>query len=328
MTTENSRGLIGSCAVVVLAGAMCGCRQAAPEIARPDARPAGAASASATAPLVAGALAPLAGQRATCAGPSTKTFDLAAREATVDVGAGTTAPAWTYDGRLPGPTLEVCEGDRVRIRLTNGAAIAHGLDTHALSIDARKYGPTEPGTTLVVEGVAEAAGAFLYHCSAGPVTDVHIKSGMHGAMIVHPRTPLPPARELVVVEAALFGERDQDGTIVALDTRRMQRNDAEFRTFNGSLAPEPVTVTAGDRVRAYFVNVGPGPAAAHVVGSLFDTVVDRSLVTRQVQTYAVPPGGGAVLDFRIPEAGEFMFVDHDQLGHLPWGFVVRFVTSP
>jgi nitrite reductase (NO-forming) len=131
-----------------------------------------------------------------------------------------------------------------------------------------------------------------------------------------------------VVEAALFGERDQTGAIAAFDTQRMQKNDAEFRTFNGSLALKPVTVTAGDRVRVFFVNVGPGTAAAHVVGSLFDTVVDGSQVTRQVQTYVVPPGGGAVLEFRIPETGEYMFVDHDQLGHLPWGFAVKFVTAP
>lgn len=328
MNADHSRGLTRFCAAVVMVSAIEGCRTPAPGRARGDASAPGATDSVAATPLVAGGMAPLAGQQATCAGPTTKTFDLAAREATVDVGAGTTAPAWTYDGRLPGPTLEVCEGDRVRIRLTNRAAIAHGLDTHALSIDARKYGPTEPGTTLVVEGVAEAAGAFMYHCSAGLVTDVHIKSGMHGAMIVHPRTPLPPAREMVVVEAALFGERDPNGAIAAFDTPRMQKNDAAFRTFNGSLAPEPVTVTAGDRVRVFFVNVGPVTAAAHVVGSLFDTVVDGGLVTRQVQTYAVPPGGGAVLDFRIPEAGEFMFVDHDQLGHLPWGFAVKFVTSP
>jgi nitrite reductase (NO-forming) len=320
--------LAESCGVAALVVVMSACRTPPADTVQPDASASAASSAAVAEPVVAGAMAPLAGQRATCAGPATKTFALTAREAVVDVGVGTTVPAWTYDGRLPGPTLEVCEGDRVRIHLTNGAAIAHGLDTHALSIDARKYGPTEPGTTLVVEGVATAAGAFMYHCSAGPVTDVHIKSGMHGAMIVHPRTPLPPARELVVVEAALFGERDPNGVIAGLDTRRMQRNDAEFRTFNGSLAPEPVTVAAGDRVRVHFVNVGPGTAAAHVVGSLFDTVVDGSLVTRQVQTYAVPPGGGAVLDFHIPEAGEFVLVDHDQLGHLPWGFAVKFVTAP
>lgn len=292
-----------------------------------------AVDAPASAPVAESALAttgmaPLKGQRVVCAGPAEKAFDLTAREAVVPVGMGTTVPAWTYDGRLPGPTLEVCEGDRVRIRLTNAASIAHGLDTHALAIDARKYGPTEPGTTLEIAGVATTAGAFMYHCSAGPVTDVHIKSGMHGAMIVHPRRPRPEARELVVVEDALFGERGLDGVISGLDTRRMQRNDAEFRMFNGQLAPDPVRVKAGDRVRVHFVNVGPGTAAAHVVGSLLETVIDGDRVTHGVQTYPVPPGGGAVLDFRLPEAGEFVFVDHDQLGQLPWGFAVKFVAAP
>lgn len=308
--------LIGAAAfvaVAIIAGA-CGA---------PSANP---ASASAPTPLVSGTMTPLAGQMATCAGPTTKTFELTAREATVAVGAGTTVAAWTYDGRLPGPTLEVCEGDRVRIRLTNAAQIAHGLDTHALAMDMRKYGPTEPGTTLVVEGVATAPGAFMYHCSAGPVTDVHIKSGMHGAMVVHPRSPRPAARELVVVEAALFGERAEDGAIASLDTHRMRINDAEFRTFNGRLDPDPVPVVAGDRVRMHFVNVGPGVAAAHIVGALFDAVEDGDRRTRHVQTYAVPPGGGAVLDFVVPEAGEFAFVDHDQLGQLPWGFAVKFAA--
>ena len=316
---------VGAVVLLVTAAA---CRPASPPGAAGEAAVPAPATAGAVSPLVTTGMARLKGQQASCAGPATKTFELTAREADVAVGMGTVVSAWTYDGRLPGPTLEVCEGDRVTIRLRNAAQIAHGLDTHALAIDARKYGPTEPGTTLVVEGVATTPGAFMYHCSAGPVTDVHIKSGMHGAMIVHPRTPLPAARELVIVEDALYGERGADGVIASLDTRRMQRNDAEFRLFNGQLAPEPVAVAAGDLVRVHFVNVGPGTAAAHVVGSLLDVVVDGDRITRGVQTYAVPPGGGAVIDFRIPEPGEFVLVDHDQLGHLPWGFAVRFVTAP
>lgn len=317
--------LLSIVAIAMLGAAAVACRPAAPggtAGAAVTGQPSGVAA------LASPGMTPLLGQRAVCAGPATKTFELTATEATVPVGMGTTVAAWTYDGRLPGPTLEVCEGDRVRIRLTNAASIAHGLDTHALAIDARKFGPTEPGTTLEIEGVASTAGAFMYHCSVGPVTDVHIKSGMHGAMIVHPRQPRPDAREMVIVEDALFGERGADGAITSLDTRRMQRNDAEFRLFNGQLAPEPVPVRPGDRIRVHFVNVGPGTAAAHLVGGLLETVVDGDRVTHAVQTYPVPPGGGAVVDFRIPEAGEFMFVDHDQLGQLPWGFAVKFVATP
>ena len=272
-------------------------------------------------------MAGLAGQQVTCAGPRSKTFDLTVREATVDLGMGTTFDAWTYDGRLPGPTLEVCEGDTVTLRVTNTAGIAHGLDTHALSIDARKYGPTEPGTTLTIQGTANTPGAFMYHCSAGPVTDIHIKSGLHGPMIVHPRTTaLAPAREIVVVEDAIFGERSGNGAIDAMDTRRMRRNDPEFRLFNGRLEHEPLAVSTGDLVRVYLVNVGPGVSAAHVVGSMLETVIDGSTTRHAVQTYGVPPGGGAILEFRVPEAGEYIFVDHDQLGYLPLGLALRFAT--
>lgn len=270
----------------------------------------------------------LAGQQATCAGPRTKTFALTAREVEVDLGMATRFHAWTYDGRLPGPTLEVCQGDAVTITVHNAATIAHGLDTHALTIDARKFGPTEPGETLTIQGRAATPGVFMYHCSVGPVTDVHIKSGMHGPMIVYPRdVPLRPARETVVVQDAIFGERDADGVIIGADTRRMQHNDPEFRLFNGRLEHETQRVTAGELVRVYLVNVGPGVSAAHVVGGMFDAVIDGSTTTHAVQTYAVAPGGGAILEFRVPEPGEFVFVDHDQLGFLPLGLGLRFVAE-
>src|SRR5262245_34824041 len=73
------------------------------------------------APLASPELPSLAGQAATCAGPREKVFALEAREVTVDLGMGLKFNAWTYNGQLPGPTLEVCEGDRIRISVTNHA---------------------------------------------------------------------------------------------------------------------------------------------------------------------------------------------------------------
>src|SRR3972149_3626256 len=55
----------------------------------------------------------IAGQQRTCAGPREKTFDLDVIETTgVELGMGMTFSAWTYNGRIPGPTIEACEGDR------------------------------------------------------------------------------------------------------------------------------------------------------------------------------------------------------------------------
>jgi hypothetical protein len=46
-----------------------------------------------------------------------------------------------------------------------------------------------------------------------------------------------------------------------------------------------------------------------------------------VQTFAVPAGSGAILEFYIPEAGVFPFVDHDKLALLPFGFALAFSTE-
>ena len=59
---------------------------------------------------------------------------------------------------------------------------------------------------MKIERRVDTPGVFMYHCAAGPVTDLHIKSGLNGAMIVYPRAqPLRPARELVVVESGIYG---------------------------------------------------------------------------------------------------------------------------
>jgi nitrite reductase (NO-forming) len=283
----------------------------------------GAGMAAVTGPFTAGDLPAMKGQSATCAGLRNKTFNLEAREATVDLGMGVRFNAWTYNGTLPGPVLEACEGDRVDIRLTNRASTSHGLDSHAMRTDMMAFGPVAPGGSMRIEKVVDTPGVFMYHCASGPVTDLHVKSGLSGAMIVYPRRrPLRPARELVVVESAVFGDRDAAGLIPGTDPARVQRNDPAFMMFNGRLEHTPLPVQPGDRVRAYVVNVGPGVSAIHVMGTILDTVLDGAAEIRNVQTYGVPPGSAAVVEFKIPEAGMYGLVDHDRLSYVPYGMVI------
>jgi nitrite reductase (NO-forming) len=270
-----------------------------------------------------------AGQQRTCAGPRQKTFDLDVIETTgVDIGMGMSFAAWAYNGRVPGPTIEACQGDTVTINVHNKGTTSHGLDTHAFKIDARHYGPTPPGTTLKIEKSVDTPGVYMYHCAAGPVTDVHIKSGIHGAMIVYPRgETLRPAREIVVVEDAIFGTPDAKGHIPGTDPAKTAKNDELFSLFNGRIDNAPVRVNPGDLVRMYFVNVGPWTSAAHVIGSVLDRVYAGAPYVQGVQTFPVPAGAGAMLEFYIPEAGVFPFVDHDKLAYLPWGLALAFATE-
>ncbi len=287
-------------------------------------------AATAGPPLATRNMPPLVGREKTCAASREKTVDVDVVEtAGVDLGMGITFAAWTYNGRIPGPTIEACEGDTVTIHVHNTGTTSHGLDTHAFTIDARKYGPTPPGTTLTISKTVETPGVYMYHCSAGPVTDLHIKSGIHGAMIVYPRNePLRPAREIVVVEDAVYGTPDAHGFIPGTDPARTAKNDEQFSMFNGRLDNEPVDVNVGDLVRMYFVNVGPGVSSAHVIGSIFDRVYAGAAPVQSVQTFAVPAGSGAILEFYVPEAGVFPFVDHDKLAFLPYGFALAFAGQP
>jgi nitrite reductase (NO-forming) len=269
------------------------------------------------------------GRQKTCAGPHEKSFDVDVIETPgVEIGMGMTFAAWAYNGHVPGPTIEACQGDVVTINVHNKGTTSHGLDTHAFKIDARKYGPTPPGTTLTIVKAVETPGVFMYHCSAGPVTDLHIKSGIHGAMIVYPRTEtLRPAREIVVVEDAVFGTADAKGFIPGTDPARTAKNDQLFSMFNGRLDNDLVRVSPGELVRMYFVNVGPWTSAAHVIGSVFDRVYAGAPWVQGVQTFPVPAGSGAIFEFYIPEAGVFPFVDHDKLAYLPFGLALAFSTE-
>ena len=276
-------------------------------------------------PFVAPDLPKLAGQAATCTGSREKTFTLEAREATIDLGMGIRFNAWTYNGSFPAPVLEACEGDHVTLTLTNHAETSHGLDSHALRTDTMHFGPVAPNGSMTIDKVVDTTGAFMYHCASGPVTDVHIKSGLHGAMIVYPRSqPLRPARELVIVESGVYGVPDNTGLIPGTDPGRTQKNDPALMMFNGRLEHSTLAVKPGDLVRAYIVNVGPGTSAIHVMGTILDTVYDGATQSRNVQTYGVPAGSGGIVEFRIPEAGMYGLVDHDRLSYLPYGMVVSF----
>jgi nitrite reductase (NO-forming) len=80
-------------------------------------------------PLIGSGPPSIAAQVATCAGPREKTFTLGVQERRIDLGMGTHVEAWTYNGSMPGPVLEACEGDTVTIGVTNHAEASHGLDS-------------------------------------------------------------------------------------------------------------------------------------------------------------------------------------------------------
>ena len=62
-------------------------------------------------------------------------------------------------------------------------------------------------------------------------------------------------------------------------------------------------------------------------GRKIDRVTDGRQRIEGVQTYGVPAGSGAIVEFRIPEAGMFGLVDHDRLGDVPFGLMLMFAAD-
>ncbi len=276
------------------------------------------------------ALALLAGQEKTCGnGPANRTVRLTAAEKVVDLGDGVTTEAWTFNGTTPGPTIEACEGDSIKIVIQNKGKMAHGFDSHALRMDPMHFGPVAPGKTMTIENKLRAPGVFMYHCASGPVTDQHIKMGMYGVMIVYPRNQkLRPAHEVIISENGVYGEPNDQGRI-SPSTDRMNENRAALVLFNGTMKHDPIEVRAGDLVRVYFVNAGPYTSAFHVMGIILDRAYEsgnpRNEV-RDVQTVAVPAGSGSMFEFTVRDKGTYMMVDHDKLSQLPNGLALSIVA--
>lgn len=243
-----------------------------------------------------------------------------AQEVPVRVADDAVIAAWTFDGDIPGPTLHVKQGDTVEFTLLNLGSIPHSMDFHAAQIDPKiAFRSVAPGQPVSYTFRARFPGAFLYHCGTSPVL-MHIGSGMVGAVIVDPPSPLPPAKEFVLVQSEYYLGAASAG-VMPFDYTKMLATVPDYVVFNGrpgQYMTAPLKAKVGDRVRFYVVNAGPThPCNFHVVGEQFDTVylgAPPGVPLRGVQTFAVAPGGGMVFEMLVDIAGEFVFVNHG-FGH-------------
>ena len=243
-----------------------------------------------------------------------------AQEVPIRISDDTVISAWTFDGDIPGPIVHVRQGDTVDFTLVNHGAIPHSMDFHTAQIDPKvAFRSANPGQPISYTFKAKYPGAFLYHCGTSPVL-MHIGSGMVGAIIVDPSSPLPPAKEFVLVQSEYYLGAATAG-VMPFDYTKMLATLPDYVVFNGrptQYMTAPLKVRVGDRVRFYVVNAGPThPCNFHVVGEQFDTVylgAPPGFPLRGVQTFGVAPGGGMVFEMLADVPGEFVFVNHG-FGH-------------
>ena len=285
--------------------------------------PSPTAAAAAVSPLSLASSAPIATARDARLPPligngETVNVHLVVSDEKVVIAGGIDYMAWTYGGTVPGPIIHVRQGQTVNVTFTNHGTMQHSIDFHAaITPPSLHYVDVDPGKTLKFSFMANTPGVFLYHCGTPPVL-LHIGNGMYGAIVVDPATPLPLAAESYVIVQSEWYTQQVSGHLMGPDFEKMMQEQPDEVVFNGAAfqyRDHPLPVTAGKRLRIYFVNAGPDLwSSFHVIGAMFDKIYpdgDAAHALSNVSTYTVGPGAGAIFDLVIPEPGKYAFVDHD-----------------
>lgn len=245
--------------------------------------------------------------------------DLVLLDRDVEIAPGMMYKAWTFNGTVPGPVIHAKVGDTIDVTLTNKAMMGHSIDFHAaLAPPNIAYQTVQPGKTLHFSWVAVYPGVFMYHCGTPPVL-AHISNGMYGTIVIDPMGGWgSDAQNFVIVQSEFYPSPypGSKGEYYG-DFKKMRSALAEVVTFNGlafRYKTSPLSIKVGVPVRVFVVNAGPSHFSAfHVVGTIFSRVLqDGNPANASVglQTASIPPGGGAVLDFTVQQAGTYPLVTH------------------
>ena len=247
---------------------------------------------------------------------------LDAVETEQEIAEGVTYHAWTFGGTAPGPVIRVKVGDTVRFTLNNttNLQLSHSIDYHAAQTPWDvNYQPVLPGRSLTFDWVARFPGVFMYHCGVPPVLH-HIANGMYGAIVVEPADPLPelePAREYVLVSSEFYPADEPVKGVYEGDPAKMEAAEPGYVVFDGRAnryLDAPLVARPDELIRLWVMNAGPTiDNAFHVIGAVIDHVYPDGNPTNALngmQTWSIPPGGGAMFELRIPDEGAYPFVSH------------------
>ncbi len=247
-----------------------------------------------------------------------KEFHLVAEPVVREIAPGMKAHLWGYNGQSPGPTIEVVEGDRVRIFVTNrlpektsihwhGQRLPNGMD----GVSGLTQPAIMPGKTFVYEFVAKRPGTFMYHPHADEMTQMAM--GLMGSWITHFKDTkfMPVDRDFVFLLNAYDIE---PGSYKPKINTMLNFN---LWTFNSRAFPgiDPFVVRQNDRVRIRAGNLTMTNHPIHLHGHEFQvTGTDGGWVPPSARwpevTTDIGVGQMRAIEFVADEPGDWAFHCH------------------
>ena len=198
-----------------------------------------------------------------------KEFHLIAEPVKQEIVPGKVVDLWGYNGSAPGPTIQITQGDHVRIIVDNHLPEATSMHWHGFDIPNDMDGapgssqdPIAPGGRFVYEFTLNQQGTYFYHSHMA----MQEMMGMIGAFIMHPKENYKPRVDkdyaIIMQEYAILPN------IKIPNSMNMEFN---WLTFNGKSGPAntPLLVRRGERVRIRFINLGMDHHPIHVHGHQF-----------------------------------------------------------
>ncbi len=247
-------------------------------------------------------------------GRTVREYEFVATEKDIEVAPGVFFPAWTYNGRVPGPTIRCTEGDRIRVTLTNATRHPHTIHfhgIHAADMDGIP-GAGEPrsGESFTYDFIARPFGTHLYHCHSLPLRQ-HIHRGLYGAFIVDPKQGRPEANELLLVMNAFDTNFDGSNEVYAVNT-------IAFAYHN-----RPIPIAVNELQRAHVINVTEFDPinSIHLHANFFHLYRTGTSLTPQELTDTISMGQAErhMIEFRYEEPGHYMFHAHQtEFTELGW----------
>lgn len=248
-----------------------------------------------------------------------KEFHLVAEPVVREFAPGFHVNLWGYNGQSPGPTIEVVEGDRVRIFVTNrlpehtsvhwhGQRLPNGMD----GVSGLNQPAIPAGKTFVYEFTARRPGTFMYHPHADEM--VQMAMGLMGLWITHPRLDARGRHPRIAT-----ADRDYAfllGSFAVEPGSRTPRinemTDFNIWSWNSRVFPgiDPFVARRGDRVRLRIGNLTMTNHPIHVHGHEFEvTGTDGGIVPPSARwpevTTDVAVGQMRQIEFTADEPGDW-----------------------
>jgi FtsP/CotA-like multicopper oxidase with cupredoxin domain len=246
-------------------------------------------------------------------GQTLREYNVLASVKAIEVLPGIRYEAWTYNGRVPGPTFRCSEGDRIRITFANGTGHPHTMHFHGIHPGKMDgvFEQVPPGGKFVYEFDAGPFGLHQYHCHMFPLAE-HITRGLYGAFIIDPKGGRPKVdHEFVLVMTGV--DLDFDGA-----------NDAyavNFIPFHYDR--HPIKLKVGEKVRIYLVNLleYDPTNSFHLHANFFHYYPTGTSLTpsEYTDTIAQMQAQRGIVEFAYQFPGRYMFHGHKtEFAELGW----------